>query len=163
MKINSTIKRDNPNFSFMSVFHSVLFEQMADIEALGAISENYTDSKIKKEDLFEKYQSLLPSYVSLADVNPYSLNSSWNTNRTIPLYTDYNYDPNLQKNHIIGDLFEDVGGASTSGTTDPCHLITSDEAASYQNIAFQLELIVQPIFVFIGFGFNTIAINILRR
>ena len=163
MKINSTIKNDIPNFSFMSVFHSVLFEQMADIEALGAISENYSDSKIKKEDLFEKYQNLLPSYLSLADVNPYSLNSSWNSNRTIPLYPDYSYDPNLSKNQIIGDLFENVDGASSSGTADPCHLITSDEAASYQNIAFQLELIVQPIFVFIGFGFNTIAINILSR
>ena len=163
MIINNTADRDIPSFSFMSVFHSVLFEQMADIEALGAISENSSDSKIKKEELFEKYQNLLPSYLSLADVNPYSMNDSWSSNRSIPSYPDYSYDSNLSRNSIIGDLFEDVSSEATSGITDPCHLITGEEAASYQNIAFQLELVVQPIFVFIGFGFNTIAINILSR
>ena len=163
MKINDTSSRDISSFSFMSVFHSVLFEQMADIEAMGAISENDTVSEIKKENLFEKYQSLLPSYLSLADVNPYSMNDSLHSNRTIPTYPDYNYDSNLSQNTIINDLFEDVTDTGTSGIADPCHLITGEEAASYQTIAFHLELIVQPIFVFIGFGFNTIAINILSR
>ena len=53
MKLNETSTRDISSFSFMSVFHSVLFEQMADIEAMGAISENDTISEIKKENIFE--------------------------------------------------------------------------------------------------------------
>ena len=163
MMNNHTMGRNIPTFSFMSVFHSVLFEQMADIEALGAMSENNSDSKIRKEELFEKYQNLLPSYLSLSDVNPAFINGSWSSNRTIPTYPDYSYDSNLAKNPMITDLFEDMSVPATSENGDPCHLITGDEAASYQNIAFQLELIVQPIFVVIGFGFNTIAINILSR
>ena len=51
----------------------------------------------------------------------------------------------------------------TTKVENPCHLITDEESLAYQNIAFQLELVVQPIFIFIGVIFNTIAINVLRR
>ena len=147
--------------SFMSVFHSVFFEQMADLESLRETSDNSSYNKIYKEELYKRYQNLLPSYFSLGDTTPYQNSSSLN-DRGYNFF-DYNYNSNVNTNMTAGDVFEDAGSNSISGEGDPCHLISNDEAESYQNIAFQLELIVQPIFVIIGFGFNTVAINILRR
>ena len=160
---NTTSNRDIP--SYFNVFHSVLFEQMADLEALRATSDNPTDSDINKETLFKTYQTIFPSYVSLGDTGSYFRNSSWNDTDNIPNYLEYNYDDAFAKSPPIGDLFEDAGSSNISSKSaeTPCHLITSEEAESYENIAFKLELIVQPIFVIIGFSFNTIAINILRR
>ena len=162
---NTTGNRDIP--SFINVFHSVLFEQMADMEALRiTTSDNNTDSNLIKESMYEKYQKLFPSYVSLDETRSYNSNSSWNDTGNIPNYVDYNYEDAFAKNPSVGDLFQDtrsINNISSKPAETPCHLITSDEAESYQNIAFQLELIVQPIFVIIGFTFNTLAINILRR
>ena len=73
----------------------------------------------------------------------------------------------LQEHTQLSDTSEvdlstnDVG--YTSKVENPCHLITDEESSSYQNIAFQLELVVQPIFIFIGVIFNTIAIKVLQR
>ena len=97
--------------------------------------------------------------MSLNDITSYPPNGSWNNTDVFPNYFNFDYDSTDSKNPAI----ELLGRDDISGVENPCHLITTQEAASYQNIAFQLELIVQPIFVIIGFGFNTIAINILRR
>ena len=148
---NSTANRDIP--SFINVFHSVLFGQMADLEAFRETPDNDT--------VLNPFPSYLPDSHKIDHFN----DTSWNHAGGLYNNPDYGYDSVFLNNSLMHDLFEDTGIARTSAEAaeTPCHLITSEEAESYENIAFQLELIVQPIFVIIGFSFNTVAINILRR
>ena len=157
MATNRSFNHDVP--LSMSEFHSILFEQLANLEAL---RETYNDSsnvKITKEKIYEEYQNLFPSYVSLNGIRPYPTNGT----HVFPNFLHFGDDSTVPKYPTIGDLYKDRSNDAISGVENPCHRISNEEASSYQNIAFQLELIVQPILIFIGFCFNTSAINILRR
>ena len=135
---NSTANRDIP--SFINVFHSVLFGQMADLEAFRETPDNDT--------VLNPFPSYLHDSHQISNFN----NSSSNHTGVHSNNLDYDYDSVFLNHTLIRDLFEDTGIIRTSAEAaeTPCHLITSEGAESYENIAFQLELIVQPIFVIIG-------------
>ena len=145
---------------FMKVFQSILFEQVADVEAMSNHSQS---PKTPREKFNEAYEQLYPPFFPLDGILSNNKNGPWNPQRLFP-------------NHLGSGIFQTMGNETTVSeappylTTnsieqheDPCHLITKGEMITYENVAFFLELVVQPIFICIGFVFNTIAINVLRR
>ena len=131
------------NYSgFLKDFHSVIFEEMANIEAVNVGLNNSDSGKVAKESFHRAYMELFKPFIEGIKL-------------PLPEHTQISDTAGL-------DLSTHDDGYA-SKVENPCHLITDEESLSYQNIAFQLELVVQPIFIFIGVIFNTIAINVLRR
>ena len=137
----------------------MLFEQMADLETLDVTSDG--SNAFTREKFNAAYQKLFPPIVPLGDISSSLDNKIWNRHeafsRNYPETS--NFTDEYQKKWLSSDL--DWGNADQGD--DSCNLITNEESLTYQNIAFYLELVVQPIFICIGFIFNTIAINVLRR
>ena len=80
--------------------------------------------------------------------------------------------PNSSMPVQLGDLvglakalvdFQDLGtNGSTFGHAN-CHPIAPEDLAHYFDVAFGLEMIVQPIFACVGFFLNAVAACILYR
>ena len=153
------------NSSFLNVFHSLLFEEMADLESLEP-SMSFNDSQnsvLTRKRFQEAFENLFPDFNSM---NHHPLvNPKYNQNpvNIQPSYVNYGSYPNISNYTKDDGAFVGLGNGAIEESDDPCHLISNEEAKSYENIAFQLELIVQPMFICIGFIFNTIAISVLRR
>ena len=131
------------NYSgFLKDFHSVIFEEMANIEAVNVGINNSDSGKVAKESFHRAYMELFKPFIEGIKI-PLQEHTQLSDTSEVDLSTN------------------DVG--YTSKVENPCHLITDEESSSYQNIAFQLELVVQPIFIFVGVIFNTIAIKVLQR
>ena len=131
------------NYSgFLKDFHSVIFEEMANIEAVNVGLNNSDSGKVAKESFHRAYMELFKPFIE---------------GIKLPL------EEHTQPSDTSGVAHSSNDDGYTSEVENPCHLITDEESLAYQNIAFQLELVVQPIFIFIGVIFNTIAINVLRR
>ena len=131
------------NYSgFLKDFHSVIFEEMANIEAVNVGLNNSDSGKVAKESFHRAYMELFKPFIEGIE---------------LPVQEHTQLSDTSGLDHSTND-----DGYATK-IENPCHLITDEESLSYQNIAFQLELVVQPIFIFIGVIFNTIAINVLRR
>ena len=137
MKIATNLSFNDDQTKFMSELHAILLEKLANLEAVRATSNDSSTSEIHKEKNYEDNQYLFPSHV---------LNN---------LNDDYD--------SMVSTYLEGLDKDAIPELESPCNLITIEEVDLHQNIAYNLEIIVQPIFVFIGLGFNTIAINILRR
>ena len=142
------IYKTSVNSDFAKLLHSVLFEQMADAEAAFAASDNDNLTNLDQNVIFHRYAKFFIANIQSSyhnnrqanSTNPLSGNSnSYNDLPVVSSGDEFLFDENL------------------------CLLISSTEVESHQNIAFQLELVVQPILVLIGFSFNTLAINILCR
>ena len=143
MKIATNFSLSHAVSKSMSVLHTILVKQMVDREAHRARSNYSSRWKITKAKLDEEHSYFFPSYDSPNDTSLYPPNGSWNNTGV------FLENSNVDYNSIM--------------IVNPCHLISTEEVESHQNIAFYLEIVVQPIFVFIGLAFNTIAINVLRR
>ena len=131
------------NYSgFLKDFHSVIFEEMANIEAVNVGLNNSDSGKVAKESFHRAYMELFKPFIE---------------GIKLPLQEHTQLSDTSGVDHSTND------DGFTSKVENPCHLITDEASLAYQNIAFQLELVVQPIFIFIGVIFNTIAINVLRR
>ena len=142
------INKTSVNSDFAKLFHSVLIEQMADAEAAFAASDNDNQTNIDQNEIFHRYAKFFIA----------NIQSSYHNNRQANSSNSLSGSSNS-----FNDLPVVSSGDEFLLDDNPCHLITSTEVESHQNIAFQLELVVQPILVLIGFSFNTMAINILCR
>ena len=156
MVTNTTTNVDMSKF--INVFHSLLFEEVADLEAL---SNNSKSSKTSRDKFYDVYSKLYPQFFASSD--PLSLSD----NDIFKKYMGKGQHETMGNNSLLNDTATDefMKGLMTplKMDKDPCHLITKDEMMNYQNIAFFFELVVQPTFICVGFIFNTIAINLLRR
>ena len=151
------------NSTFLNVFHSLLFEEMADLETLEtAISFNDSQKSVLTKNRFhEAFETLFPEFTS---INRHPLvNPKYIQNPLLPSYVPFGPYPNISNHTRDDEAFVVLRNGAMEEEDDPCHLISNEESESYQQIAFSLELIVQPIFICIGFLFNTIAISVLRR
>ena len=161
-KFNSTLGYDMPNL--IREFHSLLFEQMVDLQILGRTSNDSSSPTNVRKTLQEEYFKLLRPLVELEGMSSYPHNGSGNYQSVFPGYINFGERNFTMSNYQMAENgIPDVVHGDANKVEDPCHLITDEESMSYQDIAFQLELIVQPIFICIGFIFNTVAINVLRR
>ena len=152
---------ENYDFSkLINVFHSILFEQMADIEA---ISNNSESPKTSKERYKDAYEKLYPQFFPIDGISSNNQNVPWNHQEIFKKFLGPGKYKIMSNETMVGDTNVDLIRKTTEQHEDPCHLITNEEMITYENVAFFLELVVQPIFICIGFVFNTIAINVLRR
>ena len=129
-------------FGFLKDFHSVIFEEIANIEAVKLGLDNSDYGKVAKESFHRAYMELFKPFIEGIKL---PMQEHTQLSDTSGLHHSTNED------------------GYTSKVENSCHLITGAESLSYQNIAFQLELVVQPIIILIAVIFNTNAINVLRR
>ena len=153
------------NSSFMNLFHSLLFEEMADLAALEN-TKSFNDSQnsiLTRKRFHAAFANLFPKFNPVKYnpfVNPKHIENPINM---LPSYKNPELFSSLAHHQSNQHRFSGIQNETTEQIEDPCHLITSEESERYEDIAFVLELIIQPIFICIGFLFNTIAISVLRR
>ena len=122
----------------LNVFHSIMSEQAADIEAMS----NHSQSPKISSDTFNEllHRQFFANFMDSEKSHP------------------------MDNDSLVNDVPKDLTTKRMIYQhEDPCNLITKGEMITYENVAFFLELVVQPTFICIGFVFNTIAINVLRR
>ena len=154
------------NSTIMNVTSSLLSEASTDLETLKiSMHSNDSQKSVLDTKLFlEAFEQLFP-YSNYSVNNQPSANPRYIQNPLNILPTNlqsglYPILSNLTKDDVA---FVGIRNGSLEALEYPCNLISNKESDSYKHIAFILELIIQPIFICIGFFFNTIAINILRR
>ena len=110
----------------------------------------------KRQEIFKRFQHFYASPV----------NNTAQTN----WYRDKYYselflvdEDGLHYNFSEPDSISKTGGNGSALEHANCHQITPEEAVYYSGLSFVLEMIGQPIFVSMGFFFNSVAACILYR
>ena len=159
------LQQQTNNSTVMNLFHSLLLEEMADLETLQtSMSFNDTTNSVSERNRFhEAFANIFPNFNfdnQHPSVNPKYIQNPVNVIPSYKIPDKFLY-PTYHTNHE--EVLSRLGNDTSEKMEYPCDLISNEESETYQDIAFILELIIQPLFICIGFLFNLIAISVLRR
>ena len=130
----------------MNLFHSLLFEEMADLAALEN-TKSFNDSQnsmLTRKRFHAAFANLFPKFNPVKYnpfVNPKHIENSINM---LPSYKNPELFSSLAHRQSNQHRFSGIQNETTEQIEDPCHLITSEESEiGMLNIALVLKLLKQ--------------------